>query len=93
MRGTQSVNFDNIAATTDPFPLTGGHYAVSSVATWGGGNVALDMLGPDGSTYIPAFTAMTANAYATVFLPPGQYRFTITTATAVYLNLCRIPYE
>jgi len=35
--------------------------------------------------------ALAANQPATVNLPPGQYRWAITTVTAVYASLSRVP--
>lgn len=88
---TESVSFSNIAASTSPFALRGGKYAAAALATFGGGSVTLQMLGPDGSTYVTCLTAFTAAGYGVVDLPPGQYRFTIATATAVYASVTRIP--
>jgi len=90
---TESVSFSNIGATTAAFQLRGGKYGVSAVATFGGGSVKLQMLGPDASTFLSvlAATDFAAAGYAVIDLPPGQYRFTIATATAVYANICRIP--
>lgn len=88
---TESVGFSNISASTSPFALRGGKYAAAVLATFGGGSVTLQMLGPDGSTYVTCLTAFTAAGYGVADLPPGQYRFTIATATAVYASLTRIP--
>lgn len=52
MRATDGYSAANISATTAAFTLAGGRYAASVVATFGGGTVNLQMLGPDGSTYI-----------------------------------------
>jgi len=53
----------------------------------------LQMLGPDGSTYVSVASAtdFTAASYTTVNIPAGQYRFTIATATAVYAEVIRVP--
>jgi hypothetical protein len=32
---------------------------------------------PDGSTYLPALAAFSANGYATADLPPGQYKIAL----------------
>ena len=82
--------FKNIAASTGGFDLVEGQYAVQAVATWGGGSVTLQRLSSDGSTYVTCLTAMTANSYATVNLPAGTYKFTIATATAVYVDIMPI---
>jgi hypothetical protein len=90
---TEAVSFSNISASTSPFALRGGKYAVAALATFGGGSVKLQALGPDGTTFISLAAAsdFTAAGGAVVDLPPGQYRFTIATATAVYASVCRIP--
>ena len=51
-----SKEFSNISATTAAFTLNGGYYMVAAVATFGGGNVELQMLGPDQSTWLSAPT-------------------------------------
>lgn len=85
--------FSNISATTAAFYLKGGYYMVAAIATFGGGNVELQTLGPDGSTWLSAPTALKLTAAGTIagYLPPGQYRFTITTATAVYCSVAGVP--
>lgn len=93
MRGTESIKASNIAATTAAFGLNGGRYGLGVVATFGGGNVTIQILGPDGTTWLTAATAVSAAGFSTMDLPPGQYRFAITTATAVYISLTRIPGE
>lgn len=89
----EGQSFANISATTAAFYLKGGYYMVAAVATWGGGNAELQSLGPDGTTWLSAPTALklTANGMIAGYLPPGQYRFAITTATAVYCNVAGVP--
>jgi hypothetical protein len=86
-------SFSNISATTAAFTLKGGYYFVAVVATFGGGNVELQVLGPDQSTYLSAPTALKLSAAGTIagYLPPGQYRFTITTATGVNCSVTGVP--
>lgn len=93
MAATQRVGFSNISATTDAFQLKGGKYSVSVIATWGGGSVKLQQLGPDSSTYmsVASATDFTANGLATVDLPPGQYKFVVATASAIYASACSVP--
>ena len=90
---SDTQKFSNIAATTSAFPLLGGKYALAAVATWGGGSVKLQVLMPDGSTYlsVASGTDLTANGFTTLDLPPGQYRLTIATATAVYASVVAVP--
>lgn len=83
--------FSNIAATTAAFSLLGGKYGIAANAT-GAGTMGVQMLGPDGSTFIAAHTAFAAvTGFIVVDLPPGQYKFVIATFTAVYASICRIP--
>lgn len=83
--------FSNISATTAAFSLLGGKYAIAAAAT-GSGTMGLQMLGPDGATFIAAHTAFAAvTGLIVVDLPPGQYKFVIATFTAVYASICRIP--
>lgn len=86
----------NTAANSAQFELKGGIYSFAAVGTWGGGNVEVQKLGPDGSTFISMSTAvkLLANGvFAPSYFPPGQYKIVITTATAVYTELSRVPIE
>jgi hypothetical protein len=88
--------FSNISATTAAFTLLGGAYLVACVATFGGGSVDLQVLGPDQTTWMatPAATHFTANGIiGPVYVPPGQYRFLITTASAVFVSVAEIPLD
>jgi hypothetical protein len=90
---TESRSFSNIAANTGAFLLKGGKYAIAVLATFGGGSVKFQTLGPDGATFVSVSSAtdFTAAGNATVDIPPGQYRFTIATATAVFASAASIP--
>lgn len=81
----------NISATSGQLNLTGGKYGLTASATWGGGNAVLQRLSQDGSTYVPVHTQFTANGFVAVDLPPGIYRVAVTTATAVYFEIVKIP--
>jgi hypothetical protein len=85
--------FSNIAATTAAFELNGGKYAVDALATFGGGSVKFQKLLGDGATFqsVSSATDFTAAGYAVIDLPPGQYRFTIATATGVFAAVTRVP--
>jgi hypothetical protein len=89
----EAVLFQSLAANSNTFLLKGGKYAVAAVATFGGGSVKLQVLGPDLSTFlsVAGATDFSAAGFATVDLPPGQYRFTIATATAVYASVIPVP--
>ena len=54
-------------------------------------DVTLQKQAGDGTTYVTALTGITAASYATVYLSSGKYRLAITTATAVYVQIGRIP--
>jgi hypothetical protein len=90
MAATESHQYSNISATTGAFALLGGKYEFSVAATFGGGNVQLQTLSLDGSTWINAGSSVTVNGISTLELAPGQYRIAITTATAVYASLTTI---
>lgn len=95
MRAIDVYNADNIAATTAAFPLAGGAYWFEVAATFGGGTVKLQKLGPDDVTWfdVGTTTTLTAAGGASVALPQGSYRVNIATATAVYASVVRIPGE
>jgi hypothetical protein len=86
-----AVSFQNIAATTAPFKLKGGYYMVAAVFT--GTSVELQALGPDQSTWLslPTPLKLTAAGMIAGYLPPGQYRFAIVTATAVFCSVAGAP--
>lgn len=83
----------NVAASSDAFELVGGYYMLSGVATWGGGSLKLQQLGPDGSTYLDTAASLTANGIAYAYCAPGQYKLTVATATALYTTLVRVPLD
>lgn len=71
-----SYQLNNAVASNNDFILLGGLYHVSVLAT-NFGTVTLQKLGPDGTTYLTAMTAFSANGVATASLPPGQYRLAL----------------
>ena len=88
----ESVSFSNISATTAAFTLRGGNYAALVTATFGGGNLQLQALAPDGVTFVNVGSTITT-AVLTAYnnLPPGSYKWVVTTATAIFVSLTRIP--
>lgn len=86
----ETFPFSNISATTAAFTLRGGNYGLTCTASFGGGNIALQRLSADGSTYVTVITALTAAGYASANLPSGTYRIAITTATAVYCDVTAV---
>lgn len=83
----ETFPFSNISSTTAGFTLRGGNYGLTCHATFGGGNIALQRLAADNTTYVTVITALTADGYASANLPSGTYRLAITTATAVYCDV------
>jgi hypothetical protein len=75
---TENVQFSNISAATAAFELRGGTYVIDAVWT-GAGTVTLQRLGPDGTTYQTAVTALSTSGTpsAAVQLPPGQYKIAL----------------
>lgn len=93
MNVTDGFRAANVSANQD-FTLLGGMYAIDVIATFGGGTVKLKKVQADGTTYISvgASTDFTAAGFVTgLNLPAGQYRFEVTTATAVYAAIQRVP--
>lgn len=91
MTASEAVQFSNISATTALFQLRGGRYVISAAAT-GAGSMGLQVLLPDGSSLLAVHTAFAATTgLVVVDLAPGQYKFVISTFTAVFANICRIP--
>jgi hypothetical protein len=73
--------------------LKGGNYLFCAVATFSSGTVALEILGPDGSTYLKPASgfSLSANGCFQGWLSGGQYEVVIATATAVYAIVAAIP--
>jgi hypothetical protein len=87
----EAVTWSNINATPANFQLGGGKYSLDVVATFGAGSVTLKKMSQDGVTAIQVLAPFTANGVGLVNLPPGTYQLTITTATAVYARVSRVP--
>ena len=89
--GQESATYSNISATTATFTLRGGQYGVTVHAgSWSSGSVTLQRLAFDGSTYVTCLTAFSADGYASVNLPAGTYKFTVASATGIYIDLIGI---
>jgi hypothetical protein len=73
------------SASSAQFTLLGGRYAVSVIATFNGGSVDLQALGPDLSTFLSVLnSAFTTNGNAIVYLPGGQYKWVVVSATVSF---------
>jgi hypothetical protein len=75
------------------FSLLGGRYGAGFNATWSMGSVTIRTLMPNGTTYIDAATAYSADGTGVYYLPAGSYEIVIATASAVQGFLVRIPYR
>jgi hypothetical protein len=87
--GTNVILASNASATGAAVAWPGGSGTFIASATFGGGTVKLQFLGPDGSTWIDCGTdtTLTAAGGGNFELPPGQQiRVNIATATAVYAS-------
>jgi hypothetical protein len=76
----------NASATGAAVQWGGGRGVFAVVATFGGGSVTLQYLGPDETTWLTGATALTANGLIAFELPPGRIRAAVATATGVYAN-------
>ena len=74
------------------FVLSGGKYQSAVIGT-GFGTVSVRQLGPNGLTTVPASGNHAANGLLVFDATPGTYELTITTTTAVYASITRIPGE
>lgn len=62
-------------------PIMGGYYMLSAVCgAWNSASIEVQMLGPDGSTYLSLPTAFKLSANGTIYgyLPPGTYQWTVS---------------
>jgi hypothetical protein len=83
---TTATKFEDISATTDPFTWRGGRGSFLAQATWGGGTVKLQYLGPNGTDYedMGDDTTLTEDGGGNFEFPAGQLRVNVATATDVY---------
>jgi len=108
MRGTDAFKYADFSATQGPFTVYGGRYAFAASGTWNSGSLALQMLGPDGSTYIDIVSAydvsaaeqnepintLKSNGMLQIDLCPGTYQLTVGgSPSALYASVVRIPIE
>lgn len=82
------------AANSSNFRLEGGVYVIDAVANFNSGSITLQRLGPDGTTFLTAATALSATgASSAVCLPTGTYRFLVASASALSVSVIRVPGE
>ena len=96
MRGTDgNIVLAQAAAGASPvFPLSGGRYQFAvPTATFGGGNIAVQMLACDGVTWLPVTVALSAVGMNVFETAAGSFRFFSVTATVFTASVARIPGE
>lgn len=83
------------AGSTSAFKLAGGYYQLAATSSnWNSGNLKVDQLMPDGTTWVQSATlALTANGVVFGYLPPGQFRLTLTTTADAAAALARVPLD
>lgn len=75
-----------------PFTLNGGKYFLSSSSS-GTNSLTIELLGPDGTTYIPCGAAQT-NSYGMYDLPPGTYEIIGGSSYGTGIgSLIKVPYN
>jgi hypothetical protein len=87
-----TVVFSNISATTAPFALAVGQYILfGNAANWGGG-LNLQLLSPDGLTWLNVASASrNANGVSDpIMLAAGSYRVQLATMTGLYLSISAV---
>lgn len=80
-------------ATGAAIECPGGICTMVVVATWSGGTVKLQMLGPDGTTWVDAGTntTFTANGNGVAYLSPCMIRgFISGSPTGVFASIARV---
>ena len=81
----------NISATTSAFQLGEGIYVARAHATWSAGNIQLQTMAADNVTWVNVGSSITADTVTSpMYLPWGSYRWQVTTATGVYVDLDEI---
>ena len=83
------------AAALAAVTVVGGRYSLALSATTFPSTCALQVLGPDGSTWISLnASAYSANQVTAYDIPSGQVRMNLSggTAAALYACLTRVPY-
>ncbi|HEV8032025.1 MAG TPA: hypothetical protein VGP42_13495 [Stellaceae bacterium] len=80
------------SSTIGPVSILGGEYALMVVDT-GTPDAGLEILGPDGSTFIQIGSRITTNGVSSYFLAAGRVRIVTGTGTSLSASLIRIPYR
>lgn len=86
---TPVIPFTNAAAgTSASFTLPGGLYSLTAKATWGA--LVMNVLGPDGVTYLSVSQVQTADGGQVLYLAPGTYQIVTTGGSNYYVAVTRI---
>jgi hypothetical protein len=78
-----AYSVSNVSANQTFVLRAGGLYQMSVAATFGGGSVKLQVLGPDGTTYLDCLGAdnnalsFSANGEKNTYLAAGSYKLTL----------------
>lgn len=93
MAGSIRVDFfsNSAAGNSSAQFWRGGKVAFYAEATFGGGSVKLQFQSPQGTWIDVASSTLSANGFAILELPPGQYRAVGATASAIYCSMIEIP--
>lgn len=75
------VLLSNASATGSAVEWPGGRGLFVLAGTVSGASVGVEYMGPDGSTWLPAHTALTAVGMALFELPPGRIRAAVSGGT------------
>jgi hypothetical protein len=90
MSSLPPITWSNLSATPANFVLSvSGLYQFQVVASaWNSGSVTLNILGPDGSTFL-SMAVQSANGGELLYIQEGTYQLTIASATGVSASLTR----
>lgn len=93
-KGVVLTSNNSTSAATSAVDWPGGRAVLVLMATTFPATCALQMLGPDGSTWISINgTAYSANQVTAYDLPAGQYRMNLSgTISKLYASLVSVPY-
>ena len=88
---TERKIFSDIVADTNPFELHGGLYRIGTLIS-GSNNIQLQMLGPDGKTWIDYLDHAIGKSGLSeeISIVPGQYRFHVATDDPVSASMTDI---
>jgi len=78
------------AGNGSDFECKGGVVLFMAEATWGGGNIKLQIKSPNGTYLDISSSTLSANGALRLELPHGLYRYVITTSSAVYAYIVKM---